>query len=82
MAARVGSGDEAFDCVTAEFRLDYRRPVPSETGVRVRARLLRSEGRSYFVAGEILGTRDDEILTRAEARWVRLRRDTPAGGAP
>lgn len=70
VAAHQGLEDGAH-VVTADFRLRYRRPAPLEAPLRLRARLTRREGRDLFVEGEILGE-EGAVLTRAEARWVRL----------
>jgi len=59
--------------VTVDFRLRYRRPVPSGTPIRIRGRFLRCEGLDYFVEGEILDAHG-AALTRAEARWRRIER--------
>ena len=56
---------------TADFRLRYKRPVPDQKPLTLRARIVRSEDPSYFTEGEIVGA-DGEVLTRAEARWRRL----------
>ena len=64
--------DETF-VVTAEFKLRYRRPVPTGAPLVVRGKLLRREGRDCFVEGAIL----DEAgarLTIAEARWRQIER--------
>ena len=71
-AIHAAIDEEDLDIVTAEFRLDYRRPAPCGVVLRIRGRLVRSEGRDYWAEGEILGP-DDQILTRAEARWRRIR---------
>lgn len=71
MAAHVGSGRGDEHLVTVEFALRYRRPVPVEAAIAVRGRLVRVEGRDYFVEGEIAGA-DGEVLTRATARWRRI----------
>ena len=73
MAAHAGDRSGEVDVVTADFRLRFRRPTPSGVPLRVRARLVRVEGRDYFLEGEIVGP-DDEVLTRAEARWRRIER--------
>lgn len=59
------------DLVTADFRLSYRRPVPSGRPLVVRARLVSQNGRDVRMEGEIL---DDKgrVLTRAESRWRRI----------
>lgn len=80
MTARL-SLDEAGDgdgvlAVTAELRLKYRKPVPVGPTLVVRGRLLRTETRNLFVAGQILGP-GEEVLTEAEARFKAL--DRPRG---
>ncbi len=73
MACRTAfDAQEDVYCVTAEFSLEYLRPVPTEIPIVVRGELLRREGRSFFLEGTISNHGGDE-LTRARARWVRLR---------
>jgi uncharacterized protein (TIGR00369 family) len=75
MACRTAFGDEeVFRCVTAEFSLKYRRPVPTEQPLVVRGELLRREGRDLFLEGAILNE-EGNVLTRAQARWVCLESD-------
>lgn len=73
MAAHAGAAVEGLDLATVDFRLRFRRPTPANAPLKLRGRLLRVEGRDYFVEGEILDARG-EILTRAEARWKRIER--------
>lgn len=73
IAAQTAYPDETAHLVTAQFRLEYKRPVATDVALIVRARWLRQEGRSDFITGEI----EDEVgnvLTRADARWVRIDR--------
>lgn len=57
--------------VTVEFDLRYRRPVPTETEVLLRAEVVRVRGRDYLAVAEILGD-GEEVLTSATAKWRRL----------
>jgi len=69
-AARDPEGPD-FAIVTVEFSLRYRRPAPTGRPLRLRGRLLRSDDRDFWLAGEI----EDEagrVLTEAEARWRRI----------
>jgi uncharacterized protein (TIGR00369 family) len=59
------------DIVTVEFSLRYRRPAPTGTPLRLRGRLVRSEGRDVWVAGAIEDA-EGRVLTEAEARWRRV----------
>ena len=45
-AARLNSTSDTSWAVTAELQLKYRRPVPVGQALRVRARLVRTEGRN------------------------------------
>jgi uncharacterized protein (TIGR00369 family) len=64
---------EDMDTVTVDFSLRYRRPAPIGVPLTLRAKLLRAEGRDFFVAGEIVSPAG-EVLTTAEARWRRVSR--------
>lgn len=70
IAVHCAVGDQAR-IVTADFRLRYRRPVPSETRLTIRGRIVRDEDPNYFTEGEITAASGD-VLTQAEARWRRL----------
>lgn len=65
--------DPDLDIATVDFSLRYLRPAPTAVPLTVRARLVRSEGRDFFVTGEIVSPGGD-VLTTAEARWRRLLR--------
>ncbi len=72
-AIHATDGDPELDIATMDFSLHYRRPAPVAVPLTIRARLVRSEGRDFFVSGEIVSP-DGAVLTTAEARWRRLRR--------
>jgi uncharacterized protein (TIGR00369 family) len=57
--------------VTADLRLRYRRPVPTNAPLMLRSRVVREEDPSIFIEAEILSA-EGETLTTAEARWRRL----------
>ena len=81
VAAHACIDDEELEIVTAEFRLNYRRPAPVGRPLVVRGRLLRSDGRDVYLEGEIIGE-GGQTLTTAEARWKRVeRRPESSGGA-
>jgi acyl-coenzyme A thioesterase PaaI-like protein len=75
-AIHVGGLDPDLDVVTVDFSLRYRRPAPIAVPLTLRARLVRSAGRDFFVTGEILSPKG-EVLTTAEARWRRVTRSQP-----
>jgi uncharacterized protein (TIGR00369 family) len=72
-AIHVPGVDPDLDVVTVDFSLRYRRPAPIAVPLTLRARVVRSEGRDFFVTGEILSSAGD-VLTTAEARWRRVLR--------
>lgn len=72
-AAHAADEGADVDIVTVEFSLRYRRPAPTGTPLRIRGRLLRSEGRDFWMTGEIVDP-DDIVLTQADARWRRIGR--------
>jgi acyl-coenzyme A thioesterase PaaI-like protein len=72
-AVRVADEDQDLDIATVDFALRYRRPAPVAVPLTIRGRLLRSEGRDFFVTGEIVAP-SGEVLTTAESRWRQVRR--------
>jgi acyl-coenzyme A thioesterase PaaI-like protein len=76
-AIHLGDVDPDLDVVTVEMTLRYRRPAPVGVPLTLRGRLVRSEGRDFLVAGEILGA-NGEVLTSAESRWRRITRRASA----
>lgn len=70
IAVLTAAGEKAR-IVTADFRLRYRRPVPAETPLTIRGRMVRAEDPSYFTEGEVVDQSGD-VLTQAEARYRRL----------
>ncbi len=72
-AIHFADPDPELDIATVEFALRYRRPAPVAVPLVIRGKLLRAEGRDFFVAGEIVSPAGD-LLTTAEARWRRVRR--------
>jgi acyl-coenzyme A thioesterase PaaI-like protein len=72
-AIHYGDVDPDLDVVTIEFTLRYRRPAPIGKPLTLRGRLVRSEGRDFLVAGEIVAP-GGEVLTSAESRWRRITR--------
>ena len=71
VAAHSGTESEDIALVTVEFHLRYRKPVSTGTSLTIRARLVRREGRDFFVEGAIMDA-DGGDLTRAKARWRQL----------
>lgn len=70
VAAHLAVGDDSPN-VTADFNLRYRRPVGTNTPLKIRGRLVRRDDPHLFLEGEIVDA-SGEVLTRAEARWRQL----------
>jgi acyl-coenzyme A thioesterase PaaI-like protein len=77
--------DEAMGCCTAAFRsapsekgtqlftanlnVSYRATVELPCVVAIRVRLLRRQGRKWFLKGELVGS-DGQVKTDAESLWI------------
>lgn len=72
-AVHLSGADPDLDIATVDFSLRYRRPAPVGVPLTVRGRLVRAEGRDFFVRGEIVSP-SGEVLTSAESRWRRILR--------
>jgi acyl-coenzyme A thioesterase PaaI-like protein len=60
--------------MTGRLELDYRRPVPLETALLLRAAVADSRGRRVTVAGSIaLAEAPDHALVQARGMWVAPR---------
>ncbi|CDO11176.1 thioesterase [Mycolicibacterium cosmeticum] len=60
---------------TAHLGIDYRKIVPIEKELRVDAGIDRIDGRKIFVSGRLLD--GDELLTEADALFIRLKPGQP-----
>ncbi|WP_413232553.1 PaaI family thioesterase [Mycolicibacterium sp. 120266] len=60
---------------TAHLGIDYRKVVPIEKELRVDAGIDRIDGRKIFVSGRLFD--GDELLTEADALFVRLKPGQP-----
>jgi acyl-coenzyme A thioesterase PaaI-like protein len=59
-----------FPCVTGRLFVHYRRPVPINTELQLRAQVDDERGRRVFVSGEV--TDGDEILAQARCAFVHV----------
>ena len=71
MAAKTPFDDPHVQMVTAELSVRYRQPVHVEMPLVIHAELVRTEGRNYFIEGEIRDA-GGVVLTTAQARWCLL----------
>jgi uncharacterized protein (TIGR00369 family) len=58
--------------VTSHLEIDYLRPVPSGTPLRLEGRVVRSEGRKHWTEAKILNGRGTP-LARAKGVFVEVR---------
>ena len=59
--------------VTAELRVEYKRPIPVSSGIVVEGFVTRREGRQLYHEGEIRNEAGD-LLARGEGRFVIIDR--------
>lgn len=71
-AIRAAMDQDAWP-VTVDLRLRYRRPVPTEVPLLLRAEVVEHEGHTLHLRAEILGE-DEQVLTRATAEFRLLDR--------
>jgi uncharacterized protein (TIGR00369 family) len=60
--------------VTAELRVEYKRPIRVNTDIVVEGFMTRREGRQLYYEGEIRNQAGD-LLARGEGRWVVIDRE-------
>jgi uncharacterized protein (TIGR00369 family) len=65
----------AAHAVTAELRVEYKRPVRVNTDIVVEGFMTRREGRQLYHEGEIRNAAG-ELLARGEGRFVVIDRET------
>ena len=58
---------QGFIAMTRHIEVDYLRPVPSASAIRVEGRVVRDEGRKHWVEAKIL---DEKGTTLAHAKGV------------
>jgi uncharacterized protein (TIGR00369 family) len=73
-AVHAAVGEDGAHFVTAKLEIEYLKPALTGVALRLLGQLERQDGRDYFASGEIWNERG-ELVTRASARWRRLRRD-------
>lgn len=74
--AALAHEPDDLDIATIELSLEYHRPTPTGEPIRLRARLVRSEGRDLWMEGEIRDA-SGRLCTKATSRWRRRARRAP-----
>lgn len=59
--------------MTRQMEIEYLRPVPSMTAIRIEGRLQRSEGRKHWTEARIVNERST-LLATAKGLFIELRR--------
>ena len=62
--------------MTRHLEVDYRRPVPSCTPIRMEGRILRDEGRKHFVEATIFNA-ESSVLAHGKGVFVEVRPTKP-----
>jgi uncharacterized protein (TIGR00369 family) len=63
---------KGLTAMTRHMEVDYRRPVPSTTPIRMEGRVVSSEGRKHWVEANILDS-DGKALARSKGLFVEVR---------
>jgi uncharacterized protein (TIGR00369 family) len=67
--------------MTRQMEVEYLRPVPSATSVRIEGRLVRSEGRKHWTEAKILDEKS-HVLATAKGLFIEVRASRLATGRP
>lgn len=70
-----------FTAMTRHMEVDYLRPVPSATPLRIEARVTRSEGRKHWSEARILNSHG-KVLAQSKGLFVEVATSTPPHPAP
>jgi len=62
--------------MTRHLEVDYRRPVPSCTPIRMEGRILRDEGRKHFVEATIFNA-ESNVLAHGKGVFIEVRPTRP-----
>jgi len=66
-AVRAGG----WTAMTRHMEVDYLRPVPSRTPLRIEGRVIRSEGRKHWAEARIEGAQE-KLLARAKGVFIEI----------
>ena len=66
--------------MTRQMEVEFLRPVPSGTAIRIEGRVVRGEGRKHWTEARILNA-DGKILATAKGLFVEVRASRLAAGA-
>jgi uncharacterized protein (TIGR00369 family) len=67
--------------MTRQMEIDYLRPVPSATQIRLEGKLVRSEGRKHWTAAQIFDEKS-KLLATAKGLFIEVRASRMVTGRP
>ncbi len=67
--------------MTRQMEIEYLRPVPSATAIRVEGKLVRSEGRKHWTEAQVLDEKMKALAT-AKGLFIEVRASRMAIGRP
>ena len=70
---------KGFTAVTRHIEVDYLRPVPSSTPLRIEGRVTHNEGRKHWTEGKVID-KDGKLLARGKALFLEVTRPETEGG--
>lgn len=70
-----------FTAMTRHMEVDYLRPVPSKTPLRIEGRVTRSEGRKHWSEAKILDAQG-KVLAQSKGLFVEVQTKAPPHPAP
>ena len=62
---------KGLTAMTRHMEIDYRRPVPSGSPIRIEARVVRSEGRKHWTEASVLNS-EGTALAQAKGLFVEV----------
>ena len=68
---------KGLTAMTRHMEVDYKRPVPSQTPIRMEGRVLRSEGRKLWVEAQILD-QAGKVLASGKGLFIEVRAEAAA----
>lgn len=72
---------KGFTAMTRHIEVEYLRPVPSSTPIRLEGRTVRSDGRKHFTEARILNNSGD-VLAKSKGLFIEVKKRDVAGVGP
>jgi uncharacterized protein (TIGR00369 family) len=70
-----------FTAMTRQMEIEYLRPVPSATPIRIEGHVVREEGRKHWTEARILNA-DGVVLATGKGLFIEVRASRLTGGRP